>query len=141
MNKWPSIAGKLKEARQLLELTQKEAAEASGMHQPHLSDMENNDKAHIPVRYIQFLFENGVDLNSLLSPSPVREMTDLERAEYMMEPKGLQRKTQDEGRAERAKRTAQREQDEEDGVVSRKEFRSLQKAVEEMRRALVVRKL
>lgn len=38
---------------------------ASGVKQPHLSDMEKNDKGLIPKRYIDFLFSRGLDLNSL----------------------------------------------------------------------------
>ncbi|MBS1945669.1 MAG: helix-turn-helix transcriptional regulator [Bacteroidetes bacterium] len=63
---------KLKKARELLGLTQTQAATASGVKQPHLSDMEKNEKTLIPVRYIDFLYKNDIDLNSLFGAGPVQ---------------------------------------------------------------------
>ncbi|MBS1939877.1 MAG: helix-turn-helix transcriptional regulator [Bacteroidetes bacterium] len=63
---------KLKKARELLGLTQMQAASASGVKQPHLSDMEKNEKTLIPVRYIDFLYKNDIDLNSLFGAGPVQ---------------------------------------------------------------------
>lgn len=59
------LPAKLKRARELLDLSQTQAAIDSQVKQPHLSDMEKNDKGLIPKRYIDFLFSRGIDLNSL----------------------------------------------------------------------------
>lgn len=60
---------KLKRARDLLGLTQSQAAQDSRVKQPHISDMEKNEKALIPKRYIDFLYSRGIDLNTLFDTS------------------------------------------------------------------------
>lgn len=58
---------KIKEARELLELTQLEAAKKSGLSQRDVSQLENGKKEFIPTNYIQFLNKNGIDINSLFN--------------------------------------------------------------------------
>lgn len=72
MNTSLSLPDRLKQARGLLNLTQSQAAEQSGVHQPHISDMEKNEKKLIPIRYFTFLHERGIDVNSLFEEGPVR---------------------------------------------------------------------
>jgi transcriptional regulator with XRE-family HTH domain len=60
---------KVKEARKLLKLTQNQLAEAIGFDQKDVSNIENGNRQHIPIQYISFLLEKGVDVNSLYNPS------------------------------------------------------------------------
>lgn len=63
-----------KEARELLNLTQTQVANAIDMPQKEISRIENGKRAEIPYRYIQYLYEKGIDLNWLFSGegAPVR---------------------------------------------------------------------
>lgn len=63
---------KLSRARRLLSVTQQQAAEGSRVHQPHISDMEAREKSLLPARYLAFLHNRGVDLNTLFHEGPVR---------------------------------------------------------------------
>ncbi|MCO4291416.1 helix-turn-helix domain-containing protein [Solitalea sp. MAHUQ-68] len=57
----------LKVAREQLGLTQKEAANASGISQRDISQLESGLKKFFPLAYILFLNVNGVNLNILFS--------------------------------------------------------------------------
>jgi transcriptional regulator with XRE-family HTH domain len=61
--KW--IFTKLKEARELLAMNQPQTAEASGLTQKEVSLLENGKREFIPNRYIVFLYNKGIDLNSI----------------------------------------------------------------------------
>jgi transcriptional regulator with XRE-family HTH domain len=63
------IYSKLKAAREMLDLSQKRAAEDSGMLQKDLSRLENGKRVHIPNRYLSFLHQKGLDINSIFSDS------------------------------------------------------------------------
>src|SRR5690606_3092047 len=56
-----------RKARITLNLTQSEVANATGMSQKEISRIESGKRAEIPYRYIQFLYEQGIDLNWLFS--------------------------------------------------------------------------
>jgi len=58
---------RLKEARLLLNLSQAEIADKSGVSQRDISQLESGKKIFIPTSYIQFLNHSGIDLNSLFS--------------------------------------------------------------------------
>lgn len=61
------ISDRLKEARIKLGLTQTEAAEGCNMVQRDISRLENGKAQFIPIPYIQFLHNKGVNLNWLYS--------------------------------------------------------------------------
>jgi transcriptional regulator with XRE-family HTH domain len=63
------IFQKLKKSRELIQFTQKEAAEFSQLRQRDISDLENGQKKFIPNQYIQFLYIQGIDINSLFDDS------------------------------------------------------------------------
>lgn len=56
---------KLKKARELLGYSQGEAAIHSGIAQKDISLMEGGKKKFIPEEYIHFLYNGGIDINSL----------------------------------------------------------------------------
>jgi transcriptional regulator with XRE-family HTH domain len=62
------IPAKLRAIRQQLGLTQAKAAEASGLSQRDVSQLENGRKEGIPKEYMHFLHTRGIDLNWLFSP-------------------------------------------------------------------------
>lgn len=55
----------LKKARELLALTQGEAAGESGVKQMDISKLENYKKEFIPNKYILFLHKKGIDLHTI----------------------------------------------------------------------------
>jgi|GEM_PF-1803054 len=61
------IPAKLRQIRQDLGLTQLKAAEASGLSQRDVSQLENGRKEGIPKEYIRFLHSRGIDLNWLFT--------------------------------------------------------------------------
>ncbi len=63
--KW--IFERLKQAREGLSLSQKDAAEESGVSQKDISLLENGKREFIPNRYILFLSNRGIDLNSIFN--------------------------------------------------------------------------
>ncbi|GAA3934872.1 helix-turn-helix transcriptional regulator [Hymenobacter algoricola] len=63
------IPAKLRAIRQQLGLTQAKAAEASGLSQRDVSQLENGRKEGIPKEYMQFLHSQGIDLNWLFTPA------------------------------------------------------------------------
>lgn len=60
-----SVFDKLKQARELLNLSQIEAATQAGLDQRDISKLENGKAKFIPSNYIQFLHGKGIDINSL----------------------------------------------------------------------------
>ena len=60
---------KIKEARKLLGLSQAQAALMSNLEQKDISMLESGKKRFIPGEYIQFLYNSGIDLNSLWNPN------------------------------------------------------------------------
>lgn len=56
---------KIKEARELLGLSQIQFAERIGVTQKDVSQMESGNKKFIPNRYIEFLLHESFDLNSI----------------------------------------------------------------------------
>lgn len=56
---------KIKNARKLLKLSQSQLAEAIGMAQKDVSNIENGSRQYIPIQYISFLQERGIDIRSL----------------------------------------------------------------------------
>lgn len=65
------ISSKLKQARLLIGVSQKDAASLSGISQRDISQLENGKKEFIPTSYIQYLNSCGVDLNSIFSNAEV----------------------------------------------------------------------
>ncbi|TGE20643.1 helix-turn-helix domain-containing protein [Hymenobacter aquaticus] len=69
------IPAKLRAIRQEFHLTQLEMAQASGLSQRDISQLENGRKEGIPKEYIQFLHSRGVDLNWLFT-DPAQEAAE-----------------------------------------------------------------
>lgn len=61
------IYSKLKIARKLLSLSQREIEECVGLSQRDISLLENGKKKFIPTEYIQFLNKKGIDLEGLFN--------------------------------------------------------------------------
>ena len=61
------IGNKLKQARKQIGDKQGDAADKSGMSQRDISFLENNKRDSIPIEYIQYLNNSGINLNSLFS--------------------------------------------------------------------------
>jgi transcriptional regulator with XRE-family HTH domain len=61
------IPAKLRTIRQEFKMTQLELAQASGLSQRDISQLENGRKEGLPKEYIQFLHTRGVDLNWLFT--------------------------------------------------------------------------
>ena len=88
---------KIKNARKLLKLSQSQLAEAIGMAQKDVSNIENGSRQYIPIQYISFLQERGIDIRSLynlktenvtLVTNPVLETENVEvihRANHCIE--------------------------------------------------------
>ncbi|TGE26543.1 helix-turn-helix domain-containing protein [Hymenobacter metallicola] len=74
------IPGKLRTIRQEFKMTQLEMAQASGLSQRDISQLENGRKEGLPKEFIHFLHARGVDLNWLFTnpshePEPVSEIS------------------------------------------------------------------
>ena len=54
---------KLYTVRKLIALNQREAAEKAGLKQATISVIERGDRNSLPNAYLEFLYQNGVDLN------------------------------------------------------------------------------
>lgn len=63
------IYGKLKQIRELLGVSQTQASISSGIKQKDISLLETGQKKFIPSEYILFLYNLGVDLNTLFDDS------------------------------------------------------------------------
>ncbi|MGB3181066.1 MAG: helix-turn-helix domain-containing protein [Cyclobacteriaceae bacterium] len=63
------IFNKLKAIRKIIGLKQVQMAEQTGITQRDVSLLENGKKTFIPVKYIRFLNEKGIDLNWLFDES------------------------------------------------------------------------
>ena len=61
------VFDKLYIVRKLISLNQKDAAEKSGLKQSTISTLERGDKNSLPSNYINFLYQNGIDLNWIFS--------------------------------------------------------------------------
>ena len=61
------IPAKLRTIRQEFNMTQLELAQASGLSQRDISQLENGRKEGLPKEFIQFLHSRGVDLNWLFT--------------------------------------------------------------------------
>ena len=59
------FAVKLKAARKLLKLSQAQIAEATGLLQKDVSNIENGTRQYIPIQYISFLQKQGIDIRML----------------------------------------------------------------------------
>lgn len=59
-----------RQARELLGLSQHQLAEACGLTQRDISQLENNKREFIPTPIIQYLHDAGIDLNSLFGNTP-----------------------------------------------------------------------
>ena len=59
------IYKKLKAAREMLGLNQRDAAKHANVSQRDISMLENGNKKFVPNEYIQFLNNNGIDINSI----------------------------------------------------------------------------
>ncbi|KAB8156150.1 helix-turn-helix domain-containing protein [Kordia sp. TARA_039_SRF] len=62
-----ALENKIKQARKLLNMSQVEAAQASGLQQNVISDIERGKKVFIPTDYLSFLQNKGIDINSLFN--------------------------------------------------------------------------
>jgi len=60
-----TVYDKLKEARNILGLSQSEAAFKANLKQKDLSLLEGGNKKFVPEEYIQFLYNEGIDINSI----------------------------------------------------------------------------
>ena len=49
--------------RRLIGLSQKEAAEQSGINQATISILERGERSNLPNAYVDFLYRNGIDIN------------------------------------------------------------------------------
>jgi len=71
------IYHRVKEARKLLKMTQKELSDAIGISQKDVSLLESGKKSFIPTEYIQYLYTMNIDINSLYEKEgEVRFLTD-----------------------------------------------------------------
>ncbi|MCB2379965.1 helix-turn-helix domain-containing protein [Hymenobacter sp. BT635] len=70
------IPAKLRTIRQEFKMTQLELAQASGLSQRDISQLENGRKEGLPKEFIQFLHSRGVDLNWLFT-DPEQGVADL----------------------------------------------------------------
>lgn len=61
------INSKLRQARKLLNLTQKQCEDFSGVTQKDISRLESGTREFIPDEYLFFLNEKGIDLNSIFT--------------------------------------------------------------------------
>lgn len=64
-----TIYERIKIARELIGISQTEASARSGILQKDISQIENGKKTFIPNEYIQFLYNEGVDINSIYDES------------------------------------------------------------------------
>src|ERR1700677_2313749 len=64
-----SIPQRLKIARKLIGYSQKDAAIRAGLEQKDISLLETGGKKFIPNEYIQFLYNEGIDINSIYNDS------------------------------------------------------------------------
>ncbi|MBK9292595.1 MAG: helix-turn-helix transcriptional regulator [Bacteroidetes bacterium] len=64
------LGARFRQARELLGLSQHQLAEACGLTQRDISQLENNKREFIPTPLIQYLHGAGVDLNSLFGNAP-----------------------------------------------------------------------
>lgn len=60
---------KLREARELLGYTQTEAAKLSGVRSKDISMLEAGKKKFVPDQYLHFLYNAGIDINSIYNPA------------------------------------------------------------------------
>lgn len=60
-----NIWSRLKNVRVALHLSQKAMGETAGIPQKDISQLENGKKKFIPIEYILYLYERGVNLNWL----------------------------------------------------------------------------
>lgn len=60
---------KLKKAREVIGLTQRQAADMCGLRQRDISDLENGIKKFVPNKYLEFLYIQGLDMNTIFSDS------------------------------------------------------------------------
>lgn len=73
MNNNIHISNKIKKVRDLLELTQGQFAQESGLSQRDISQIEGGEKKFIPTELIQFLNNRSIDLNWLFSTTTSEE--------------------------------------------------------------------
>lgn len=59
---------KIKQARKLLKMSQAQMAEAVGLAQKDVSNIESGVRQYIPNQYISFLYKNGIDIVGLFNP-------------------------------------------------------------------------
>lgn len=85
---------KLKQVRTLLGLNQTQMADAVGMKQKDVSQLENGERKFIPNEVIRFMYESGIDLNSVFDPvAKVRKaetgllVTSSDREAYQVQPR------------------------------------------------------
>lgn len=69
---WGQLSIRLKEARELLGVSEGEAAKAFGALKRDVVQLENGTKRLLPAEYLHYLQERGVDLNSLFGAGPAR---------------------------------------------------------------------
>ncbi|PJJ48431.1 helix-turn-helix domain-containing protein [Hymenobacter chitinivorans] len=69
------IPAKLRTIRQEFNMTQLELAQASGLSQRDISQLENGRKEGLPKEFIHFLHNRGVDLNWLFTDPEAAEVT------------------------------------------------------------------
>ena len=78
------ISSRLKQARKLLNLTQQQCSEFSGVHQVQISKLEKGERGFIPNEYLIFLNERGIDLNSLFTNHGTADATRFKAVDFEM---------------------------------------------------------
>ena len=95
-----TVSERIKIARELIGIGQSEASMRSGLKQKDISLLENGKKKFIPGEYIQFLYNEGIDLNSIFSddenvkvnkhvPGTLTDSFNEEQVLYKRIPQGL----------------------------------------------------